>query len=245
MLQIARIIIIFVLQLFTVTLWAQKYYSQNYTINEGLPSNSINAIYKDSRGLMWIATDAGLCSFDGKAFKIYNTTEGLASNNISSINEDKEGNLWIGCMNGGLSKFDGRHFTKYTTKDGLISNAVRKVWYSKKFDLLLVGTNDGCSVLDGKKILSFSAKEAKAQFDKLFITGFLEGENYIDVYAALTSTTIRFYPKGKRFILNNVNKSSSSTSPLVLGNGDTLIGNERLGIIVNNGKHSHQFNEIG
>ena len=236
------------LQLLTISIWAQTHYSHNYTINDGLPSNCINAIFKDSQGLIWIGTDAGLCLFDGKSFRVYNTSTGLASNNISSITEDTSGILWIGCMNGGLSSFDGQNFVRYTTKDGLISNAVRKVWYSRKFRILFVGTNEGCSVLDGKKFYSFSVKQTHALYDKLFITGYLEGRNYVNIYAFAIKNPILYYPKEKRFeIPDNLysGRPSTSVSPIILENGDTIIGDERKGIFVSHGSQTRQYSEIG
>lgn len=239
------IILFLVLPLFSL---AQKYYSTNFTVNEGLPSNSINAIFKDSRGQLWIGTDAGLCNFDGKIFKVYSTSDGLVGNNIFSITEDKEGNLWLGCKGGGVSKFDGQKFSNLTEKNGLVSNAVRVVWYSKKFDLLFIGTNDGCSAFDGKKFFSYSAKQADARYHKLFITGFLDGKDFVNIYAFSLNEPIRYYPKQNRFQTSTVaisGNTDSSTSPLILENGDTIIGNGRKGIVVKNGKEPRYFNQIG
>lgn len=230
------------------TLFAQTYYSQKYSINDGLPSNCINVVYKDSRGMLWIGTDAGLCLFNGMNFSVLNTSNGLLSNNVSSITEDTMGNLWIGCMGGGVCKYDGTRFKNLSKKDGLISADVRKVWYSKKFNLLFIGTNDGCSVLDGSSFYSYSASQAHAQFDKLFICGFSEGDDFVNIYAVACSNPIKYFPKERKFELIGglySLKPSSSMVPYVLKVGDTLIGNERKGIIVSNGIHTQSFSGIG
>ena len=59
--------------------------SKNVTINEGLPSNSIKSLFKDSRGYIWIGTDAGLCRYDGKNYKVYNEATGLKYTQVWSI----------------------------------------------------------------------------------------------------------------------------------------------------------------
>ncbi len=43
----------------------------NYTTDEGLSGNRINAIDEDIAGNIWIATNAGISVFDGSAWKIY------------------------------------------------------------------------------------------------------------------------------------------------------------------------------
>ena len=64
-----------------------------------MPSNQINAIYKDSRGFMWFGTAAGLARYDGYRFKIFRSTDNgsasLPDNYIEKIVEDSEGRLWI------------------------------------------------------------------------------------------------------------------------------------------------------
>ena len=90
-----------------VNLSCQNYYSRNFTIEDGLPSNTVRALIKDSRGIMWIGTSAGLCRFNGREFTVYNSSDGLGAENIFDITEDNKGNLWIGGMGCGISMFDG------------------------------------------------------------------------------------------------------------------------------------------
>ncbi len=55
-----------------------------YTIDEGLPDNSINAIQKDQDGYLWIATNNGIARFDGKNFVTFsqNTHDSFFKDNI-------------------------------------------------------------------------------------------------------------------------------------------------------------------
>ena len=62
-----------------------KIYSRNYSINDGLPNNTINDIYKDTRGFLWIGTNAWLVRFDWVNFKNYTSLNGLASYYVISI----------------------------------------------------------------------------------------------------------------------------------------------------------------
>ncbi len=61
--------------LFSMAAWGQKMWSRNYTVNDGLPSNTVRAILKDRNGVMWIGTASGLCKFDGKDFVLFETSK--------------------------------------------------------------------------------------------------------------------------------------------------------------------------
>src|SRR3954468_9684181 len=103
--------------LFISTVWYAAGAAQNAPIHftslsskDGLLSNVVNAIIKDSLGLMWFATDDGLTKFDGANFTVYRSNTGdtnsLRSNSVLSLFEDKRGNLWIGTSGGGLSLYN-------------------------------------------------------------------------------------------------------------------------------------------
>jgi hypothetical protein len=224
--------ILIVFFLHTIVL-GQHYYSHNYTVNDGLPSNAVRCIYKDTKDRMWVGTAAGLCLFDGKGFKVLGSENGLVGESIFSITEDEQQNIWIGSMKGGISKYDGKTFTNYTTNEGLVSDNVRVVWYSKKFHLLFIGTDDGCSVFDGKSFISLRARDTKTP--DLFMMGFLEGKDFVCCYPYDHDKYYNYYPKTKTFkpVLDPYySRHYPSTSPLIQPNGDTIMGNFREGINV-------------
>jgi len=68
------------------------------TINDGLPHNYIDNIYKDSQGFLWLSTHNGLSRYDGYSFVNYNITSPtvrLRSNFINQVCEDHFNRLWI------------------------------------------------------------------------------------------------------------------------------------------------------
>ena len=52
------------------------------------PSNKISCLHKDQNGILWIGTDDGLCSYNGREFMIYNH-HGLPNNSIRDIVRQK------------------------------------------------------------------------------------------------------------------------------------------------------------
>ncbi len=159
-----RIILIQLLSCFFFLVKSQTIPSKNITIEDGLPSNTIRSIYKDSRGVLWIGTESGLCCFDGINYKVYNETNGLKHNDVWSIVEDDSSTIWISIYGKGLAKYDGKRFTYYDQHDGLVHNAIRRLHYSKKHKCLIIATENGLSLFDGKKFKSFIRNEKNARF---------------------------------------------------------------------------------
>lgn len=71
-----------------------------YTQSDGLPDDSIRAIFQDSQGNMWFGTDAGISRFDGTDFVNFDSTDGLIEDHVRAITEDGQGNIWIGTWDG-------------------------------------------------------------------------------------------------------------------------------------------------
>jgi signal transduction histidine kinase/ligand-binding sensor domain-containing protein len=76
-----------------------------YTTADGLPHDSINKIYRDSRGFLWFCTADGLSRFDGYRFKNYTQEQGLPHRNVNDIVETKAG-VYLVATSEGLSVFN-------------------------------------------------------------------------------------------------------------------------------------------
>ncbi|MBN2669883.1 MAG: SpoIIE family protein phosphatase [Bacteroidales bacterium] len=121
----------------------------HYGVEDGLSQSEVNCIFQDSRGLIWIGTQAGLNRFDGRNFISYDKNP-LDSNSISSgwiyaIDEDEDGNLWVGTQNG-LNKFDPKtgYFKHFLTTEHDIEEVDRNNVYSvliDKKDLIWIKTD--------------------------------------------------------------------------------------------------------
>lgn len=78
---------------------AHNFMFKHLEVRDGMPSNQINVIYKDSRGFMWFGTASGLARYDGYRFKVFyssdNDPTSLPDSYIEKIVEDGEGRLWI------------------------------------------------------------------------------------------------------------------------------------------------------
>ena len=73
---------------------------RNYTVADGLPGNHVFMLHQDTKGQMWIGTNAGLARRDGDKFAVITTADGLFSNNVFSMATGADGDQWIGSFGG-------------------------------------------------------------------------------------------------------------------------------------------------
>jgi ligand-binding sensor domain-containing protein len=86
-----------------------------YTVQDGLPSNTVWSIVEDKKGRVWFGTDAGLARWDGKSVRAVPIVSALGlsllptpspdqafpeQSAVWSMLEDKKGTLWIGTADG-------------------------------------------------------------------------------------------------------------------------------------------------
>lgn len=113
---------------------------------EDLPSEEITQIIQDHTGYIWIATNSGLCRYDGYSVHIYMDnvfTPGiLTDNQIKCIAEDYNNNLWIG-TNNGLNVLDMRTGEIRRIEDSRLQNGVVSVLYVTKDNNVWVGMDGG------------------------------------------------------------------------------------------------------
>lgn len=66
----------------------------NYSVEEGVPSSECYHVLQDSKGFIWIATDKGICKYNGYTFTKYTTEDGLPDNTVFGFFEDSKKRLW-------------------------------------------------------------------------------------------------------------------------------------------------------
>ena len=92
---------------------ADNYNTQfkNITIQDGLSQSTVEVLFQDSKGYVWIGTNYGVNRYDGYDFKLYkkekDASKSIASNYITDIAEDDDGNIWIATIKG-LSKINSQ-----------------------------------------------------------------------------------------------------------------------------------------
>jgi len=89
---------------YSSVLRAEQLPLQNFTMRDGLPSDSIICLTRDRGGLLWICTTEGLAVYDGFTFRTFGTADGLPHSRVTRVLHARDGTYWIGTENG-LARF--------------------------------------------------------------------------------------------------------------------------------------------
>ena len=134
---------------------------ETLTTKDGLASDTVTAIFEDSKGNIWFGTTHGVSRYDGKSFHNFTKKDGLAANVVGAIFEDSKGNLWFGtgtwnAEGSGVSRYDGKIFQNFTTKEGLAGQTVMDIFEDKEGNLWFA-TKRGAGFYDGKMFHNFTS----------------------------------------------------------------------------------------
>ena len=122
---------------------------KNITIEDGLSQSTVETIYQDSKGYIWIGTNDGLDRYNGYEFKHYKYDKydknSIANNYIVDIIEDKNGYIWVSTTNG-LSKIDTdkdeiKNYYSEQYNGNLLDSNLWRLLYTKEGELIVFSIN--------------------------------------------------------------------------------------------------------
>jgi ligand-binding sensor domain-containing protein/two-component sensor histidine kinase len=130
---------------------------KNYGIKDGLTNNNVQAVIRDSRGLLWVGTDFGVNWFDGKRFYQPELKTNIGQLYVSGFYEDRNGVIWVLTFFNGIYKYQNGRFSNY-----LVDTLLKDANTNSVSDMLQVSAdkyvviNQNCAYLfDGKGFSSF------------------------------------------------------------------------------------------
>jgi PAS domain S-box-containing protein len=89
-----------------------QYNLQNWTRQEGLPSDKVTAITQTADGYLWLGTQNGLVRFNGLDFKrVPIALPQAAGQEITHMTATGQRGLWLAINNGEFCHFDGHEFS--------------------------------------------------------------------------------------------------------------------------------------
>ena len=111
-------------------LYAQNMAFSNLTTEDGLSQFSVNSLYIDENGILWIGTREGLNRYNGKDIQTYKLEKdnpySLFSNTVIRITGDRKGKIFLLC-NDGVAQLDLRT-QKFKT---LLVDNIKSIYYNK------------------------------------------------------------------------------------------------------------------
>jgi ligand-binding sensor domain-containing protein/signal transduction histidine kinase len=128
-----------------------------FTRDDGLPSETIQAVYEDRERNLWVATANGLALLKSGGLTTFTTKERLISGIIQALLEDSNGALWIATPYGVGRLKDGK-FTNYTVRDGLGSTSVRAIQEDQS-GRIWFGSLGGLTSFDGNRFTTYTTRD--------------------------------------------------------------------------------------
>ncbi|MDX1913036.1 MAG: two-component regulator propeller domain-containing protein [Saprospiraceae bacterium] len=223
----SRYFIVFYFLLPAAAVFSQKQQEMEVlTVVHGLPSNSVEAIFQDRQGFIWIGTEDGLARYDGYDFKVFRQRPGdslgLHFAQVTELFEDREGLLWVGSPFG-LSRYDQVEENFYRIPEqpklpGALKNQVMAMIHEDKAGKLWFGTAGGGM---------FEYEHSTQKFRQYFPDTLFPNYAYYSIVLAACNDrqdddrlwlSVRLYDKGKLYCFNTRNKQFT---PFQLGEFDT------------------------
>jgi signal transduction histidine kinase/ligand-binding sensor domain-containing protein len=102
------IAILALLSILSPGIWAERLPMRLYTTEDGLWSDILNYMMRDSRGFIWFCTRDGLSRFDGYRFINYRIGDDRSSQNFTYMYESRDGIFWIALGDGRFYRYDPR-----------------------------------------------------------------------------------------------------------------------------------------
>jgi ligand-binding sensor domain-containing protein len=225
----------------TLKTFGQSTYIAHFGIKDGLPSNNCYFTLQDSKGYIWVATDAGVSRFNGSSFKTFSVDDGLPDNQILQVKEDRLGRIWFLSLNGKLSYFyNGRIFNEGNSNllkllkfnDIIISffeDSKGRIWFGSNQNRLYVW--------DGKYLIKYVSEEHNKQFIQTFIHEDRSGA----IWAISKQATMIF--RGSKFYSTPNNIAALSAKTIANMPGDRLVYLDKNGVVLQtNNQDIQRFN---
>jgi len=126
---------------------------------QGLSNVTIESLYQDHRGFIWIGTQVGLNRYDGMKMTLYKNDEkdstSISDNFIRCIYEDRDNTIWVGTTYG-LNKLNPKSntFTRYkfdpANSKGISNNTITNIFEDSQRNFW-ISTSTGLNLFDRQK----------------------------------------------------------------------------------------------
>jgi signal transduction histidine kinase/ligand-binding sensor domain-containing protein len=121
----------------------------HFGLSDGLSGNSVEALYEDQQGIIWVATANGLDSFWDPQVTTYSETEGLGAGGLNSVAVFHDGTVWL-ARDGSLDSIHNGTVVSIGKKDGLPGNTVTSLLEDRE-GRLWVGVDDGLYTYENRR----------------------------------------------------------------------------------------------
>lgn len=189
-----------------------------YEAASGFSDNSVNDLFCDVEGNLWLATDGdGLFKFSDGVFGKYDNSNGLQGKVVMGFVRKQNGNLYLATREGGLVEFDcnSKKITPVDVSD-LKGKAINCITQNKAGELLLGKVDGGAMKYNGKhwQTITLEQKEEDPGVNGIYCDG--------ERTWFATNKGCYYQQQGTMYKVDSPNGHTFTVLPLP--NNETLIG---------------------
>jgi len=176
----------------------------NIGVRNGMTSNWVVSLCRDSDGFMWIGTNRGLNRFDGYNITTFEhnakDTTSLSNNYVLSIAEDKDSNLWIGTTFGmNIREHNSQSFRqvslfKYNAFRCNDVNNINSIFVNRS-GVVYIGTHEGFFTYKNGKYLHHLVDSTRFDAPVNNVLSFTEDQNEDLWLGTFTRDLVHYSPK--------------------------------------------------
>ena len=189
-----------------------------FGLDQGLAGTIAASFKQDKDGIMWIATDGGLCRYDGEFCDVYSLQQGLTYPSIDRLLIDKQEQIWVSYYGTakGISIINKKKgiVKNITKKEGLASDLIYDITEDNT-GKIWVATDKGLSIIDLDKTTIRNITNAHGLVGNVIAKVFEDSKGYI---------WISFFDSPVIDIINRQNGTIKHIAPQT-GIGDYRIRN--------------------
>ena len=237
-----KTVILFFFSLIFISSQGQIYPSRQFTMNDGLPSNSVRTVFIDSRDWMWVGTDAGVCLFDGYRFNEFPGLEDIAGKKVWTIAEDEQHRMWFGTYGDGIACFDGRKIKWFNDNTGLKINKIRTLYFISEYNEMIAGGDSGVAVFIDDSCYSYPLVFPGNRMSR--VLNFLPEKDSIICICQGMQEMVYWLPENKTIVLESITSENifyGTYATIISSNNQTFssFGREKIRV-----SYQNQITEI-
>ncbi|WP_437817646.1 hybrid sensor histidine kinase/response regulator [Sorangium sp. So ce1078] len=125
-----------------------------FDVEDGIPQITINSIAFEPGGRLWIGTQNGAASYDGRRFTPLPLPTGGGSSWVQGVAVGQDGAVWFGMMTGQIIRHAAGRFTRFGAAEGLTAEKPIRMLLEAPAGqgrAVFAGTTDGLYRLDGAR----------------------------------------------------------------------------------------------
>jgi ligand-binding sensor domain-containing protein len=140
----------FFLLVFSYPLYGHEYHLSVLPADYNADVQHIYLLYQSSDKLIWLGTDIGLFSFDGRKYKKY-SREDEAQVKVTAISESPNGEIWAGYEDGHIMVTSFQGVSKNLIPDSINGFSISKIVFKSNREVIIATYGMGLWLMEDSK----------------------------------------------------------------------------------------------